>query len=88
MTDFTDLSGAATTYNEYVMESGDRIFTRGNLVARSAGGGSSKNIGSSTITGGTGKFVGIRGVLRSESTANPKAGTNETKAELEYWLPK
>jgi hypothetical protein len=38
------------------------------------------------ITGGTGKFSGIRGLLRTSVTADLKAGTNEVYVELEYWF--
>jgi hypothetical protein len=41
-----------------------------------------------TITGGTGKLVGIRGMIRASGAADPKAGFNETQAEIEYWIEK
>jgi len=37
-----------------------------------------------TITGGTGKFVGMQGIVRSSTTADPKAGVNEGQSEIEY----
>jgi len=92
MTDYTDLSGAGTTYITYVAENGDRIYARGQLVAQGPldGGGKAahRNLSVHTITGGTGKFVGIRGVVHAETTANPPAGINTSKGEMEYWMEK
>jgi hypothetical protein len=91
-TDFTDLNGPGTSYTTYVMENGDKIYSRGTFeahrIATSDGKYALKNLGAGTITGGTGKFQGIRGVARSENFADPKAGTNESKGELEYWMEK
>ena len=88
-TDFNDLNGLGLSYNIYVLENGDRIFARGNFIAQSvASEGSLRNMAAAAITGGTGKFRGIRGVVRTETTANPKAGMNEQKGEMEYWLEK
>jgi hypothetical protein len=36
--------------------------------------------------GGTGKLVGIQGMARTLTTADPKAGVNETQVEIEYFL--
>jgi len=47
-----------------------------------------KNIAVLTVTGGTGKFIGIRGVVRTENFADPAAGVNQGKGELEYWMEK
>jgi hypothetical protein len=89
LTDFNDLNGLGVSYNIYVLENGDRIFARGHFIAQSvASEGSLRNLAASTLTGGTGKFSGIRGVVRTETSANPKAGMNEQKGEMEYWLPK
>jgi hypothetical protein len=41
-----------------------------------------------TITGGTGEFLGIRGVVRTETTADLAAGINQGKGEVEYWMEK
>ena len=42
----------------------------------------------SELRGGTGKFAGIKGVLRAKGASDCKAGYNETSAEIEYWFEK
>jgi len=37
-------------------------------------------------SGGTGKFLGIRGIVRAETSADPVSGTNENKSEIKYWM--
>ena len=86
--DYTDGNGTSTTYGVMTMETGDKIFTRGALVAQSAGGGKLTATGVATITGGTGKLAGIQGTTRSVTQADLKAGFNETQNELEYWMEK
>ena len=92
MTDFTDLNGPGVSYTTYNMDNGDKIYSRGTFeahrIAGSEGKYTLKNIGAGTITGGTGKFQAIRGVARSENLADPKAGVNESKGEIEYWMEK
>ena len=41
-----------------------------------------------SITGGTGKLAGIRGVYRQTATLNPKASFIDTQTEIEYWMEK
>lgn len=86
--DYINGNGTSTTYNEMTMENGDKIFTRGSLVAQSAGGGKLTATGVATITGGTGKLAGIQGTTRSVTQADPKAGVNDTQSEIEYWIAK
>ena len=38
------------------------------------------------ITGGTGKFSGMRGLVRARGASDGKRGFNETQAEIEYWF--
>jgi len=87
ITDYTGNNGAATTYGVYVLENGDKFFTRGFLVAVQSPGASkltATTVGS--VTGGTGKLAGIQGMARTFTSADPKAGMNETQVEIEYWL--
>lgn len=86
--DYVDGNGPATVYQTYVMENGDKIFQRSTLVSQSSGDGklSTSNVG--VVTGGTGKFLGIRGGSRTTTLSEPKAGKNDSKSELEYWLDK
>jgi len=86
--DYTDGNGTSTTYGVMTMETGDKIFTRGAVIAQSAGGGKLTATGVATITGGTGKLAGIQGTTRSVTQADTKAGFNETQSEIEYWIAK
>jgi hypothetical protein len=87
ISDYTDNNGAATTYGVYVLENGDKFFTRGSLVAVQSPGANrltATTVG--PITGGTGKLAGIQGISRTLTSADPKAGVNETQVEIEYTL--
>jgi hypothetical protein len=88
ISDYVDNNGIATTYNVYVLENGDKFFTRGTVLARSAGPGKLSNMTIAYITGGTGKLAGIQGIVRTTGTAEPKAGVNETQVEIEYSIGK
>ncbi len=93
LSDYIDLNGTAVTYTTYVMENGDKIYTRTNVLSQSAvsAEGAKKgatNMTSGSITGGTGKFVGIRGTVRTSGVFDPKAGTNQTQLEMTYWMEK
>jgi hypothetical protein len=41
-----------------------------------------------TLTGGTGRFKGIRGTLRSTGGTDLKTGTSGVQTEGEYWFEK
>ena len=91
--DYIDLNGTAVTYTTYVMENGDKIYTRTNVLSQSVASadGAKKgatNMTTGSITGGTGKFVGIRGTVRTTGAFDPKAGTNQTQMEMVYWTEK
>jgi hypothetical protein len=88
VSDYVDNNGTATTYSVYVLENGDKFFSRGTVVARSAGPGKLSNMTVSYITGGTGKLAGIQGIVRTTGSAEPKAGVNETQVEVEYSIGK
>jgi hypothetical protein len=85
--DFIDYNGLSINYTTYVLENGDKFFVRGSTMGHNTSGKRS-NTSVGTITGGTGKLVGIRGISRSTGTSDPKAGFNETQADIEYWIEK
>ena len=92
-TDFTDTNGPGTAYHTLVMENGDKVFARVNFVAQSAVSpdGSKKganNLIAGPITGGTGKFLGIRGMLKLAARFDTTSGFNDSKGEIEYWMEK
>jgi len=90
--DYTDINGRAVTYYIYVVENGDKIFARSNAVTQTIvnpnGSKRSTVTGVATITGGTGKFLTIRGTIRSTVIIDPKAGFSESQFEGEYWIQK
>jgi hypothetical protein len=45
-------------------------------------------VGNLLLTGGTGKFRRIRGVLHYTTVIDPSKGYNESKTEGEYWFEK
>ena len=85
---YTNNNGEAITYGIYVLENGDRFFTRGSLVSVQSP--EATNLTATTvgpITGGTGKLARINGMARTTTTANPGTGLNETQVDIQYWLP-
>jgi hypothetical protein len=84
--DYIDNNGTSNNYNVYVLENGDKFFAHGTVLAHNAGPGKLSNVTVAHITGGTGKLTGIQGIIRTTGTADPKAGLNETQADIEYWI--
>jgi hypothetical protein len=83
--DLTDGNGNATLYAVYMMENGDKFFARTvNVVQSSAEKLSATQVGS--ITGGTGKFATIQGIVRAVTSFDPKAGFNENQTTIEYTI--
>ena len=92
-TDYTDANGPGTAYHTLLMENGDKIFIRVNFVSQSAGSADGSKRGASNliagpITGGTGKFLGIRGLLRLAANFDTTTGFNDSKGEIEHWMEK
>jgi hypothetical protein len=88
VSDYTDNNGTANLYSVYVLENGDKFFTHTTLIAHNAGAGKLTNVSVGNITGGTGKFAGIQGTIRSSGSASPKAGFTETQTDIEYSMAK
>ena len=86
--DYTNNRGPSIVYHTYVAENGDKFFAQSATVAVQGTGGNFSGTTVGPITGGTGNFKGIRGLLQLSITANPKTGANETQAEIEYWFDK
>jgi hypothetical protein len=88
VSDYIDNNGTATNYSVYVLENGDKFFTRATVLAHSVGSGKFTNVTVGYITGGTGKLAGIQGIVRSSGSADPKAGMNEVQSDIEYSIGK
>lgn len=81
--DRIDGNGPGTSYWVFMMENGDRFFARSASVVQTTSGKlSATQVG--YITGGTGKFVGMQGIVRTSVSFNPTAGFAETQADIEY----
>jgi hypothetical protein len=90
ISDYTDSNGPGVVYTTYVMENGDKFSMRGSLVATSSTNpdGSKKSSATTvgTITGGTVKFTGMTGIIRTVTAFDIKAGINEGTVEIEYTI--
>ena len=90
--DYTNGSGHFHTYAVNLMANGDKIFshTEGltHTVVNADGSRKSRFNTVVTLTGGTGRFKGIRGTLRGTGATDFKTGTSDAQAEGEYWIEK
>jgi hypothetical protein len=86
--DYTDYNGPSSSYSVYVLENGDKFFVRTTTLGQANAAGKRSTTSVGTITGGTGKLVGIQGMARGSGTSDPKAGFNENQTEIEYWFAK
>lgn len=88
--DYVAGTGNAFLYTVNTLENGDKIYSRGNIMALTTTGADGARRLSfttvTTLTGGTGKFKGIRGTLRTTGFSDLKAGTSGTQTEGEYWF--
>ena len=86
--DYIDGNGGSTFYSVYVMDNGDKFFARSSLTVQRASGGKLTGLSAGHITGGTGKFASMQGIIRGSVNFDPKTGFNESQVEIEYSLGK
>ena len=86
-TDLTDGHGTVIPHHISVMENGDKFFANGNSVVQTAGEKLSA-IGVLRITGGTGKFATMQGVVRQINIFDLKGNTGESQFDIEYSIGK
>jgi hypothetical protein len=89
--DYISGNGAASGYEIAMMENGDRIFMKVNILLHTKIGSDGKPVSqfseTHVITGGTGKFKGIRGLLRTSSgITDLKTGVSGSGTEGEYYF--
>ena len=88
--DYIDRSGRAWGYNIDTFENGDKIYSQfsgtSHTVINEDGVRKSTYTGTSTYTGGTGLYRGIRGTSRASIVFDPEADINTGTLEIEYWL--
>jgi hypothetical protein len=90
--DYIDGSGTATGYAINILENGDKVYERVSIQAQTAvapDGTKKLSFRSvSTLTGGTGRFTGIRGTLLGGGGSDLRTGLTDTWTEGEYWFEK
>lgn len=90
--DYIDGSGTATGYAINMLENGDKIYERVAIHAHTAvAADGSKKLSYRaviTLTGGTGRFSGIRGTLLGGGGSDLKTGLTDPWTEGEYWIEK
>ncbi|MGF6700705.1 hypothetical protein OKW38_005382 [Paraburkholderia sp. MM5496-R1] len=89
--DTVDGNGTVIGYGFYNLEGGDKILGKFDGISQSATGQSADVrtvIGSTVLTGGTGKLRGICGILHFMTNTDVSQNLNESKCEGEYWMQK
>ena len=84
--DYLDFNGLTMNYQIFVAENGDRFFVSSKTMGHADAAGKRTTMSVGEITGGTGKFAGMRGMTRAQGASDGKRGFNETSAEFEYWF--
>jgi len=90
--DYINGSGAAMSYGVSFMENGDKIYSRtaihSHTVAATDGSKQLTFRTVQTLTGGTGRFSGIRGVLLGGGSSDLKTAVIDSGTQGEYWIEK
>jgi len=88
--DYVNTNGRHFGYCLYVLKNGDKIHGRidgtTQATVNAEGAKSITFSGVTTLTGGTGKFRGIRGTLRYSGFYDPVANRSGDKTDGEYWI--
>jgi hypothetical protein len=85
--DYHDGNGPDPLYLVYVMENGDKFFAQtAGVVQRNTEKLAATQVG--FITGGTGKFAGMQGIVRTSANFDFKTGFNESQTDIEYLIGK
>jgi hypothetical protein len=90
VSDYVGGTGNAFLHRVWSLENGDRVYSRMDLMARTAAGADGARTTSFTavekLNGGTGKFKGLRGTLWTTGFSDLKTKTSGTQTEGEYWF--
>ena len=88
--DYTNISGPALNYIIYMLEDGNKVYSRNAVLTQTSdveGGGKLGRYHSmETLYGGTGKFSRIRGQVLQSGTRVPGASGLTLEAKGEYWF--
>ena len=92
LTDYVNGSGPARGYSVWILDDGEKIFLQWDSISQSEPTATGSRKGSSEavtrITGGTGKYKGIRGLMRDtvQFDTDPKQGYSRAVSKGEYWF--
>jgi hypothetical protein len=90
--DYIDRNGRSWGYSVTVFENGDKIFGKWSGTSQTvvAADGSKKSTFSGVVvyTGGTGRYLGVRGLRRDSIVFDPEKNFSQAESEAEYWLEK
>ena len=90
MSDYINFSGPFTTYTVYMLEDGNKVFSRATGTSQLTIGANGDRVvkfsGAENFVGGTGKFKGIRGqvLISGERATVAKSLTQQSSGE--YWI--
>ena len=79
----TDGVGPISQFVVFIMDNGDKIFTKMDGIAQTASRILTVSI-AGRITSGTGRFASIRGLVAETARTDQKTGSNENSTEIEY----
>ena len=85
--DMVDGSGSGVQYGVYLMDNGDKFFARTTNVLQNVL-GKVTITGVGNITGGTGKFAGMQGIIRQVTNIDFKASSVDSQYDVEYAIGK
>jgi hypothetical protein len=92
LTDYVNGSGPARGYAVWVLEDGEKVFLSWDSITQSESTATGSRKGSSEavtrIAGGTGKYKGIRGLMRDtvQFDTDPASGYSRASSKGEYWF--
>ncbi len=92
MTDYVNGSGPARGYSVWILDDEEKVFLAWDSISQSEPTASGFRKGSSEvvtrITGGTGKYKGIRGLMRDtvQFDTDPASGYSRGTTKGEYWF--
>ena len=86
MSDYVNWSGPFTTYTVYTLEDGSKVFSRSTGTTQTDADGTRKFIFVENYVGGTGKFKGIRGLVRGSGERAAGAKSLSQQSSGEYWI--
>ena len=86
VSDSVNGSGSFTAYNVFTLVDGNKVFVRLTGTTQSDGAGGNRSIAVENFVGGTGKFKGMRGQMRTTLQRAPGADTLNVQVSGEYWI--